>query len=52
MNTQKIILAGGTGSLGNFLAKYFSEKGFEIVVLSRSEKPSKGKIHFKKWDGK
>ena len=52
MNTQKIILAGGTGSLGNFLAKYFSEKGFEIVVLSRSENPSKGKIHFRKWDGK
>ena len=52
MNTQKIILAGGSGSLGNFLAKYFSEKGFEIYVLSRSEKNSKGKIHFKKWDGK
>ena len=52
MDTKKIILAGGTGSLGNFLTEYFSKKGFEIVVLSRSDKPSKGKIHFRKWDGK
>lgn len=49
---KKIIIAGGTGSLGNFLSKYFSEKGVEVVVLSRSEKQSAGKIHFKKWDGK
>ena len=49
---NKIILAGGTGSLGNYLGRYFSEKGREVIILSRSEKPSQGNIHFRKWDGK
>lgn len=52
MKAKKIILAGGTGSLGNYLANYFAGLGHEIVVLSRSEKPSRGKISFRKWDGK
>ena len=49
---QKIIIPGGSGFLGQHLANYFVEKGFEIVILSRSEKSSKGNIHYKKWDGK
>lgn len=49
---KKIIIPGGSGFLGQHLANYFSKKGFEIVILSRSEKPSKGNIHYKKWDGK
>ncbi|MFT5834071.1 MAG: hypothetical protein ACI97N_001705 [Cognaticolwellia sp.] len=49
---QKIIIPGGSGFLGQHLANYFAEKGFEIVILSRSEKSSKGNIHYKKWDGK
>lgn len=49
---QKIIIPGGSGFLGQHLATYFSKKGFEIVILSRSSKPSKGNIHYAKWDGK
>lgn len=32
---MKIILAGGSGFLGQTLAKYFEERGFEIVILTR-----------------
>lgn len=32
----KMILAGGTGFLGQTLAKYFQARGFEVVVLTRS----------------
>lgn len=49
---QKIIIPGGSGFLGQHLANYFSNKGFEIIILSRSEKPSKGNIYYAKWDGK
>lgn len=49
---KKIIIPGGSGFLGQHLANYFAKNGFEIVILSRSEKPSQGNIHYKKWDGK
>lgn len=49
---QKIIISGGSGFLGQHLANYFSNKGFEIIILSRRRKPSNGNIHYAKWDGK
>lgn len=33
---NKIILAGGSGFLGRMLRRYFTGKGWEVVVLSRS----------------
>jgi uncharacterized protein (TIGR01777 family) len=32
---MKIILAGGSGFLGQTLAKYFEKRGFEILILTR-----------------
>ena len=32
---RKIILAGGSGFLGQALATYFQQRGFEVVVLTR-----------------
>lgn len=49
---RQIIIPGGSGFLGQHLANHFVKKGFKIVILSRSKKPSKGNIHYKKWDGK
>lgn len=49
---EKIIIPGGSGFLGQHLANYFAEMGFEIVILSRTEKTSNGNIHYKKWNGK
>lgn len=47
----KIILAGGTGFLGNVLADYFAAKGAEVVILTRSTKTRAGLIREARWDG-
>ena len=51
MNRQKLILAGGSGFLGNALAHHFAALGWEVVVLSR--RPSSGITNAREvfWDG-
>lgn len=49
---DKIILAGGNGFIGKYFAQYFSDKGFQIVVLSRNPKKSTAAIQQIYWDGK
>jgi uncharacterized protein (TIGR01777 family) len=52
MNTPRIVLAGGTGFLGRALAEAFSERGYEVVVLTRyPERPVPG-ARTVKWDGR
>ncbi len=48
---SKIILAGGSGFLGNVLAEFFAVKGNEVVILTRNPKPRAGFIHEARWDG-
>jgi uncharacterized protein len=48
---MKIIIPGGSGFLGLYLADFFDKKGWEVVVLSRTEKKL-DHIRFVKWDGK
>lgn len=52
MKFNKIILAGGAGSLGTKLAEYYSDKAKEIVILSRKPKASQGNIRTVVWDAK
>jgi uncharacterized protein len=33
---KRLVIAGGSGFLGNALARYFAQRGYEIVVLTRS----------------
>lgn len=49
---KKLVIAGGTGFLGNALVKHFSEKFDAIIVLSRSAKEAKNKVQFVQWDAK
>ncbi|WP_443939888.1 TIGR01777 family oxidoreductase [Pedobacter sp. MW01-1-1] len=37
MNT-KIIIAGGTGFIGNYLVAYFRDRGYVVKIISRSDK--------------
>ena len=48
---KKIILAGGSGFIGQLLANHFTDKGDEVVVLTRNPKIGKqpGKQIY--WDG-
>jgi uncharacterized protein (TIGR01777 family) len=39
MKYNKIVLAGGSGYLGTLLAKHFSDKAHDIVILSRNRPP-------------
>lgn len=48
---NKIILAGGSGFLGRVLAKYFAERGSEVVILTREPKVAEGRIREVCWDG-
>jgi hypothetical protein len=47
----KIILAGGSGFLGNVLADYFAARGMEVVILTRNSNPRADMIREVRWDG-
>jgi uncharacterized protein (TIGR01777 family) len=51
MNDKRIILAGGSGFLGKLLSRYLTERGYEVIVLTRQ--PSQGasikEVH---WDAR
>jgi uncharacterized protein (TIGR01777 family) len=49
---KRLILAGGSGFLGQILAKYFRKAGYEIVVLTRSPKQTSSTIGEVNWDGR
>ncbi len=55
---MKIVLAGGTGFLGNALQQFYCDKATEIIVLSRSvntlaqRKPPCGIVRYAYWPNK
>lgn len=49
MNSLRLILAGGSGFLGQALAKHFQALGWEVVVLTRSPKPNRAAREVR-WD--
>ncbi len=52
MNTNKIILAGGSGFLGGELAKHFGALGWEVVILTRTPKTRSDSVREVAWDAK
>jgi uncharacterized protein len=52
MKPRRIILAGGSGFLGNTLAKYFLERQYEIIVLTRSPGARNDGVREIAWDAK
>lgn len=49
---MKIIIAGGSGFIGTYLANYFAELNHEIIILSRNYHLPKKNITYLMWDGK
>ncbi|AXG67953.1 epimerase family protein [Kordia sp. SMS9] len=50
---KKIIIAGGSGFLGQSLISYFLPKGYEIIVLSRSaRKTGNDHLRYVQWNAK
>jgi uncharacterized protein (TIGR01777 family) len=51
MKNKKIVIAGGSGFIGNSLAAYFGEDN-DIIVLTRRDRPAQGRVTYIRWDGK
>ncbi len=49
---NKLIIAAGTGFLGQVLANYFKDKFQEIVILTRGKSEIKDGIRYVNWDAK
>ena len=49
--SRKIILAGGSGFLGQKAAHYFAEGDHEVIVLTRGKPKREGKINYIQWSG-
>lgn len=52
LETKKIVIAGGTGFLGNILIKHYQNADTEIVVLTRNAKPAHDNVRYVSWDAK
>jgi uncharacterized protein (TIGR01777 family) len=49
---KKIVIAAGTGFLGQVLVNHFKNKAEEIVVLSRGKSKTKNTVRYINWDAK
>jgi len=50
---MKIVIAGGTGYLGQLLSTYFLKDEInQVFILSRKEQLNEENLHYLKWDGK
>lgn len=49
--SKKIILAGGSGFLGDSLARFLTTKGYEVVILTRGASRQGQPIRYVQWDG-
>lgn len=51
MNVHKIILAGGTGFIGQVLINHWKDKPINLVILTRKPRVSQGNTRYVMWDG-
>ena len=49
--TKKIVLAGGSGFLGQALASFLVEREYEVVILTRGQSGQRHNIRYVHWDG-
>jgi len=48
----RIVLAGGSGFIGQSLSSFLLSKNYEVIVLTRAESHHRGAVHNVQWDGK
>ena len=52
MKLNKLLLAGGSGFLGNAIIKHFRNSVQEVIVLTRGPERQDGNVRYLNWDGK
>ncbi|MBE0539761.1 MAG: TIGR01777 family protein [Verrucomicrobia bacterium] len=52
MKPRRIILAGGSGFLGQALARHYLASGLEVVSLTRTPQPASSGVRQIAWDGR
>ncbi|EAY28240.1 TIGR01777 family oxidoreductase [Microscilla marina] len=53
MNKQrKIVIPGGTGFIGQVMARHFVAQGDEVIILTRKKSTQKDGVQYVQWDGK
>ena len=50
--TGRVVIAGGTGFLGHNLAHYLTDRGWEVVVMSRHASAGDGRWQHAVWDAR
>ena len=50
--SKRIIIAGGSGFLGQALTPVAVESGYEVVILGRGTSGQRGRVHHLQWDGR
>ena len=48
---KKVVIAGGSGFLGQILSDHFKQQGYLVTVLSRNHRLDRGAVRYVKWDG-
>lgn len=48
---KRIVLAGGSGFLGQSLASYLMERGYMVTILTRGKTATNDQIEYIHWDG-
>ncbi|GAA4278205.1 TIGR01777 family oxidoreductase [Aquimarina mytili] len=49
---KKIVIAGGSGFLGNVITEYFKDKVEKIIILTRGKSKTENNIQWVHWDAK
>lgn len=47
----KIIIPGGSGFIGKFVADFFKNKNYEVIILTRGKSQKSNQITYLHWDG-
>jgi uncharacterized protein len=51
VKTRKLVLAGGSGFLGQLLSEWFAQRNWEVVILTRQQRQKAGEIRNVVWNG-
>jgi uncharacterized protein (TIGR01777 family) len=49
---SKIIIPGGTGFIGKYVANFFRKKNYDVIILTRGKARMESGITYLNWDGK